>query len=37
MSVWHASPQVELIGLCPPIDKMDAALGALKLCKCVSR
>jgi hypothetical protein len=25
--------QVELFGICPPIDKMDATLSTLKACK----
>lgn len=27
------SPQVELYGMCPPIEKMDATLSTLKACK----
>jgi len=32
---WRS--QVELWGKVPPIEKMDASLGALKKCKCVQR
>ena len=27
--------QVELLGQCPPIEKMDATLSTLKACQCV--
>ena len=30
------SPQVELWGRVPPIEKLDATLGTLKKCKCVA-
>lgn len=33
--VWYL--QVELFGQCPPIVKLDAALGTLKACKCEIR
>lgn len=28
----HQSMQVELLGQCPPIEKMDATLSTLKAC-----
>jgi hypothetical protein len=38
MSITSATRwmQVELMGQCPPIEKMDATLSTLKACVCVS-
>lgn len=33
---WLDELQVELMGQCPPIEKMDATLSTLKACVCVS-